>query len=164
MKGKPPFPYPQPQPLTPGQAEFLRELASQVRKLGEQLPRVQLPRDLSERLRIPDDHPLVRWATGYERQQRQESEQAAEREIKQAREQRRPTKRRPGRPSLGFPHLEDAIKALERARPSQPALNAPKRAAGFVIEYLRDHGDDVADEQERTSKRRIKDAGQKPPR
>jgi hypothetical protein len=29
---------------------------------------------------------------------------------------------------------------------------------------LRDHGDDVADEQERTIKRRIKNVGQKSPR
>jgi hypothetical protein len=161
VKGKPPFPYPQ---LTPGQVRFLDELANQLRELEE-----QLPRDLAKRLRmfrLPSDHPLLQWARAYEQQQRRESGQEIEREIKQAREQYKPAKRaaKRGRPKVVFPHLGDAIEELERARSNRPVLNAPKKAADFVMKYLRDHGDDVADEQERTIKRRIKNVGQKSPR
>jgi len=161
VKGKLSFPYPQ---LTPGQVRFLDELANEVRKLEE-----QLPRDWAKQLRmlrLPSDHPLLQWARAHEQQQQRENEQEIERKIKQAREQQRPAKRaaKRGRPQLVFPHLGDAIEEWERARLNRPALNAPKKAADFVMKYLRDHGDDVADEQERTIKRRIKNVGQKSPR
>jgi hypothetical protein len=162
VKGKPPFPYPQ---LAPGQVRLLDELANQLRKLEE-----QLPRDLAKRLRmfrLPSDHPLLQSVRTHEQQQQQKIEREIERKIKQPRGQQ-PARQAAHRPPLHFPHLSHALEDLERERKNHPALDKPGRAADFLIRRLKKYGDTVGGEpvgkkHKRTIIRRLKNAGQKSP-
>jgi len=82
--------------------------------------------------------------------QQQAIEQPPERTIEQATQA--PSRPR-HRPRIEFPHLDEALAALEK-EPHWKSMQLKEEIA-FVMAFLREHGDNVTDDQDKTVGRRI---------